>query len=116
MLLFELFEDDSIQEEIRNLLLDILTPMVSSQVPFVSIDSIIDKLNDYKFGIVIDKNLVMTVLNPNDNKIIDRIDGDKVYFSIDTPHGVASEDEVEKDKNHVSKLATDQAKKSMKDN
>lgn len=117
MHLFELFQDGQIdiQDEIKDTLLDILTPMVASHVPFVTLDSIIEKMAEFRMGVAIDKNLIMTILNPDQIKIIDRIEGDKIYLNLGIPNDRAlAQDDVEKGKQHVSKMAGDQATKAMK--
>lgn len=117
MRLFELFQEDplDVQDEIKGTLLDILTPMVASHVPFVTLDAIIEKMSDFRMGVAIDKNLIMTLLNPDEIKIIDRIEGDKIYLNLGIPNERAlGQDDVEKDKQHVSKMAGDQAAKAMK--
>lgn len=117
MRLFELFDDSSIDvtTEIKDILLDILTPLVASHVPFVTIKSIIEKMAQFRLGISIDQNLIMTLLNPDEIKIIDRIEDDKVFLNLGIPNERAlAQDDVEKDKEHVSKMAGDQAAKAMK--
>lgn len=117
MFLFELFQDDRIdvQDEIRETLLDILTPMVASHVPFVTLGAVIEKLSDIRMGVAIDRNLVMTLLNPDKVKIIDRIEGDKIYLNLGIPNNRAiSQDDAEKGKQHVSKMAGEQAAKAMR--
>lgn len=117
MRLFEIFQEDplDVQDQIKGTLLDILTPMVASHVPFVTLDAIIEKMADFRMGVAIDKNLIMTLLNPDEVNLIDRIEGDEIYLNLGIPNERAlAQDDVEKDKAHVSKMAGDQAAKAMK--
>jgi len=116
MRLFELFDDGplDVTSDLKNSLLDILTPMVASKVPFVTIQQIIDKLRQLRTGLTIDRNLIMTLLDPDQIKIISRIEGDRVYLS--NPNGPdrsLTKDDKEKDKDHVNDMATQQAQKQM---
>ena len=116
MRLFELFDDGplDVTEDIKQSLMDILTPMVASRVPFVTIQQIIDKLRSLRTGIIIDRNLIMTLLDPDQIKIIDKIEGDRVYLSNPAaPDRSLGQDDEEKEKEHVDDLAKKQAKKEM---
>ncbi len=116
MKLFELFDDGplDVMGDIKDSLLDILTPMVASKVPFVTVHHIVDKLRQMKTGIAINRNLVMTILDPNKIKMVDRIEGDRVYLrNDDAPENSLTQDDKEKDQDHVQDLAQKQAQKSM---
>jgi len=116
MRLFELFDDGplDVTEDIKQSLMDILTPMVASRVPFVTIQQIIEKLRQLRTGIIIDRNLIMTLLDPDKIKIISRIEGDRVYLSSpNSPDRSLGKDDTEKEKEHVDDMAKKQAKKAM---
>lgn len=116
MRLFELFDDGplDVTDDIRQSLMDVLTPMVASKVPFVTVQQIIDKLRDMRTGMAVDRNLVMTLLDPDEIKIIDKIEGDRVYLN--NPESAlrsVDKEDAEKEAEHVTDLAQGQAKKAM---
>ncbi len=116
MRLFELFDDGplDVTEDIKQSLMDILTPMVASRVPFVTVQQIIDKLRSLRTGVIIDRNLIMTLLDPDQIKIIDKIDGDRVYLSNPgAPDRSLGQDDTEKEAEHVDDMAQKQAQKAM---
>jgi hypothetical protein len=116
MNLFELFDDGplDVTDDIKQSLLDILTPMVASRVPFVTIQQIVDKLGQLRTGISIDRNLIMTLLDPDKIKIIDKIEGDRVYLKdASSPDRSLQQDDREKEAEHVDDMAKKQAQKSM---
>lgn len=117
MRLFELFDDGplDVTSEIKETLMDVLTPMVAADVPFVTIKQIIDKLRQLRTGLVIDRNLIMSVLDPDQIKIIDRIEGDRVYLSNpNSPNRSLKKSEEEKEAEHVDDMATKKAAKDIK--
>jgi len=116
MRLFELFDDSppDVTDDIKQSLMDILTPMVASRVPFVTIQQIIEKLTQLRTGVMIDRNLIMTLLDPDQIKIISKIEGDRVYLSNpNAPDRSLGKDDAEKEKEHVDDMAQKQAQKSM---
>lgn len=121
MLLHEFFDRHidntvNVRDDVRNYLLDILTPLASSGVPFVSIEGLLQKLEGLDLGIFIDKDLIMDVLDPEEVKIIQKVDGEKVYFDVMVDNGEAkiAANKREKDKAHVEKMASDAASKALK--
>ena len=115
MLLLELFDDSvDVTGDIKEALMDVLTPMVASRVPFVTIQQIIDKLSALRTGVSIDRNLIMTLLDPDKIKIIDKIEGDRVYLNNpNSPDRAVNQDDKQKEKDHVNDMAQKQAQKSM---
>lgn len=117
MRLQELFEDEEsgVVDDLRNAILDLLTPLAAQGVPKVSINAIIDKLRDVHSGVAIDRALVMHVLDPQAVKMVKKIEGDSVYFSLsDEDSRAVNDDEAEKDAAKVKSTAVDQAKKQIK--
>lgn len=122
MLLFELFDsgigdsgEGDLIHDLRQSIMDILTPLASQGVPFVTVQSVMDQLNQLRSGIAIDRNLVMTVLDPEKVKMITKIEGDRIYFTVPTadPRKV-DDNQAEKDKDHVNQQAQKQAEKNIK--
>ena len=93
---------------------NIQAPMVAKEVPFVTIKQVIDKLHNFRTGLSIDRNLVMSMLNPDKIKIISKIEGDRIYLS--NPMGSTrslKKDDKQKEKEHVEDMAKKQAAKNM---
>ena len=108
MLLFELYgdnDDTDVIKQLRDDIVDLLIPLAAHKVPFVSVDKIVDKMREQRTGFEITKDLVFQVLDPNKVAIINRIEGDKVYFSMPTDEDRAVKDD-QKEK--------DQAKQNIK--
>ncbi|RYD49552.1 MAG: hypothetical protein EOP83_25010 [Verrucomicrobiaceae bacterium] len=122
MLLLELFdntpggdEEGGVVRELRNDILDMLTPLAANGVPFITIQAIIDKMSEQRSGVAIDRALVMHVLDPADVKMINKIEGDRVYFSLsDDDESEKGEDAEAKDEAKVSSMAMKSAKDNIK--
>jgi hypothetical protein len=116
MLLKELFDDGSldVENDIKQNLMDILTPMVAAHVPFVTIQQIIDKMNQFNMGISIDRSFIMNLLDPDQIKIIDKIEGDRVYLTNEqSPDRSLGKDDEEQEEEHVEDMAKKQASKDL---
>jgi hypothetical protein len=116
MRLFELFSDDAGEGDMISTLrqdaIDMLMPLAAQKVPYVSVQAIIDKLRTYATGITIDRALVMQILDPNAVKLITKIEGDKVYFTLPENNEREVDDtQKKKDAEHTQSTAQDQAKK-----
>lgn len=119
MRLQDLFEDDGgdtgVVQELRDAILDMLTPLAAQGLPKISIQAIIDKLRDVHSGVAIDRALVMHVLDPQEVKMITKIEGDSVYFKLADPtEREVSDEKAEQEKDHLKSTAVDQAKANMK--
>lgn len=115
MHLFELFDENprDMIHEIRSSITDFLTPLAANGVPYVSMDAIIDKLRDLNTGIEIDKALVMQALDPNEAKMVTKLEGDRVYFQVPTPDRKVADEQAEREREDVSSTAAKQAKKEI---
>ena len=127
MRLFELFPDDDqplkpnsggeMKEQLRQAALDLITPLLGQNVPFVTMQQVIDSLSGSRFGIVITPSLVMDILNPTEVKAVEKIEGGRVYLadlnSAD-PDREVDQDQAEKDDQTVDDMAASQANKQMK--
>jgi hypothetical protein len=119
MRLHELFEDDDgdtgVVQELRDAILDMLTPLAAQGVQKVSIQAIIDKLRDVHSGVAIDRALVLHVLDPQQVKMITKIEGDSVFFNLPDPtEREVSDEKAEQEQDHLKATAVDQAKANMK--
>ena len=94
---------------LRQEALDIITPLLGQRVPFITVQQIIDALRSSDQGIVIDRELVMQLLNPDEVKAVSKINGDRIFLAKSA--GPAHEGDKEKDAKQVAKAAQQQAKK-----
>ncbi len=115
MLLFELFDDIDMIEYLRWQVLDYLTPLAAKDIKSVPIADIEQFLMDVKTGLVVDRGLIMRVLDPDLCKLVDSIDRDTIYLvkPIDKLNA-KSEEREEQDKERLANKATDVAKKAVK--
>ncbi len=115
MLLFELFDSNGeMMEQLRQAALDFITPLLGQDLPFVTVQQVIDALRNDKMGISITRGLVMQILNPDQVKAVDKIEGDRIYLSNpENPPSETSQDDKEKEAEQVTDMAQDQAKKQV---
>jgi hypothetical protein len=118
MLLLELFdkkpEKGGVVQDLRDQMLDMLMPLATQGVPFVTIQAIVDKMKELNSGVSVDRALVMHVLDPAEVKMVSKIEGDRVYFGLDNDQNKAGEKEEEKNANKVNDMAVSQAKNNLK--
>jgi hypothetical protein len=125
MLLFELFPDDAdsdpqagpMMQQLRQAALDMITPLLGQSVPFVTMHQVIAGLNDGRFGIVITPRLIMDILNPDEVKAVDKIEGDRIYLQkpgLDSSQREVDDKQKEQDQQHVADMATDQINQELK--
>lgn len=117
MNILEIFEDEvlDVRERLKQNALDIITPFVANNVPFITVQQVIDTLRNSRPGVFIDRGLIMNILEPTSIKLISKIEGDKIYLQkpVDDLRA-ASDDQEEKDIDHVKAKARDTAKKHIK--
>lgn len=116
MLLLELFGGgDDVMAQMRQNALDVITPFLAQDVPFITVNQVIDGLrhND-NMGIAVDRSLVMELLDPDQIKAVDRIEGNRIYLTQpeDATRQVDAEDK-QNDQDTVQKMAQDQAAKQI---
>lgn len=119
MYLFELYSDDSasVVDDLRSEMLNYLTPLVSSGVKFITIEDAEKSLKNLRSGLIIDRGLVMRVLDPNAIKMVKKISGNRIYLDIPVDEMTAkTQDQEEKDEKKVSDMASKQAKKEISTN
>jgi hypothetical protein len=120
MRLDELFSnsgDDglSVEDGLRQASIDILTPLLANKVPFVTIQSVINSLRSMKPGILVDRSVIMDILDPDKVKTVSKIDGDKIYLQAPDDESVNSaEDEKEDQIDKVKKTAISKAQSDVK--
>lgn len=111
----ELVEDDDATSSIMDSVLDILTPLASQGVEYVTVDQLIGKLKQLPTGQLIDREFVMTVLNPEKFPLIKSIEGDKIYLTQRYgPDRSVSDKQKETEQDKIKQTAGDQAMKNIK--
>ena len=116
MHLYELFEDDgmSIVDSMKQASIDILTPLLVSKVPFVTVQSVIDSLNAMNTGMFVNRALVMKILDPATVKSVSKIQGDRIYLQTpDDSSEEADQDQTEDDIDKVKQNAIKQAQSKI---
>ncbi len=115
MLLRELFDTGGdLLQQLRQEALNFITPLMGQDIPFVTVQQVIDTLSNDQFGIVINRPLVMKILDPDQVKAIGKIEGDRIYLQ--KPEEVDREVDIDdkvKDQEHVKDTAQQQAKKNV---
>lgn len=114
MLLCELFDPDEMTDQLRQAALDYLTPLLSQNVPFVTINQMIEALRNSQFGIVINRPVIMDILDPDKVEAVSKIEGDRIYLNRpDEADREVDADQQEQDQEQVADMAQDQAKKTI---
>jgi hypothetical protein len=116
MLLRELFDSGGpMKDRLRQAALDVITPFLGQNVPFVTVHQVIDALRSYKFGLQLNRGLVLELLDPEKVKAISKIEGDRIYLAEPDAEGERKVDDndEEKDKEQVGDMAQDQAKQQV---
>ncbi len=116
MFLVELFDSgNDMMNKLRQEALEFITPMLGQDVPFVTVNQVIDALSNGKLGIAINRALVMKILDPDELQAVNKIEGDRIYLNEpDSPQNARSENDKEKEAEHVSDVAKKQAAKNIK--
>ena len=91
MNLFELFQTDklSVSDRLQQTAIDFLTPLVAHRVPFVTVQQVVDELRDAGPGILVDRALVMSILDPEKIKVVQSIEGDRIIVERAKRHSTA---------------------------
>lgn len=120
MFLRELFDSQphDLKGQLRAAILDVLTPLVAQGVPYTTVDAVIDELQAQgSTHLRIDRALVMQLCEPNEMKLVKKIEGDQLHFTLPEPDRAADTDaEDERDAEKVKRDAVKQAKKHVKPN
>ena len=113
--LFEGLDSQGITNEVRGSLVDILTPLASQGVKYVTVQQVLDSLQNSGSGIQIDRSMLMQLLNPDTIKLISSIDGDRITLNNGDNGQFVSKKQKDqkKQEDDINKTATDQAKKNI---
>ncbi len=118
MFLKELFDNSELKmiNHLRSEVMDYLTPLAAQNVEALDISEIQKMLQKRKTGIVIDRMIIMQLIDPDTMGMVKKIEGNKVFlkYPIQKLSSKTERDE-EKDKKKIAKKASDKAKKNIKD-
>lgn len=117
MFLFELFNDEGgMINLLRSQVVDFLTPLAAEKAEYVTMQEIADFLRDAKTGLMIDRGMIMNLIDPKECKMVKEIQGDKVYLALPLDDMSAkTEDNEERDREKVANTASTAAKKAVQD-
>jgi hypothetical protein len=92
-------------------LLNILEPLAASGKEEILIDDFVKMVNaSHTTSLLMDREAVMTVLEPSDNGLVKSIDGEKIYFGKTiVPLRKVADKQREKEEEKISKQASSQA-------
>ncbi len=111
----ELMERGNFNRGLSGKILDILTPIASTGVEFISMDQLINKIKHMPTGLKIDREFIMDVLDPNKFSLIQKIEGDKVFLNLpDEVLRKVADPQKEKEADKIAATATQQARKAVK--
>ena len=117
MYLFELFGGDgesSLLDRLRIQVMDYLTPLAAKRVEYIPIQHVADILADYRSGLIIDRGLIMQIIDPNTCKLVSKVEGDKVYLTLPVDEiSAKTVDAEQQDKEDIRKKAAAVAKKEI---
>jgi pyridoxine 5'-phosphate synthase PdxJ len=109
-------EDDSVMDPVRNAVIDILTPLAANGVQFVTVQQIMDKMADADTGVAVDRSLLMSILDPDQVKIVKSIEGDRINLNTgnDGSQRAVTQKQQQSEQDKIKNTAADQAMKNIK--
>lgn len=106
----------TVSDHLKQAALDFLIPLAGQKVEFATVGQVIDALRQCRPGIVVDRALVMDLVNPNKVKLVKKIEGDRIYLQLPSAESRAvTQDDADKEKEDVERMATKQALKQTKE-
>ena len=115
MLLLELFDSGGdMTKRLRQAALEVITPLLGEEVPFVTVNQIVDALRSRHLGLVIDRATVMKLLDPQEVKAVAEIKGDRIYLAKpEAPNQEQDQEDEAKQQEQLAGKAQTQAKKEV---
>ena len=107
-------EDDQDSEaSFAQRILDILTPLAANGVEYVTVDQLIQKLKSVPSGLYVDRELIMSVLDPNKFPLVKSIEGDKLMLTkMQGADRSVTDKQADQEQEKIKDTATKQAVKS----
>ena len=95
-------------------ILDMLTPLAAQGIDYVTIDQIIQKFKTSPSGMLVDREMIMSLLDPNKFPLIKSIEGDKLFLTTRVgPTRSVNDKQADKEQEQIKTSATNQAIKSV---
>lgn len=116
MILREFFDDrdGEVIKNLRSQVTDELLRLVTNGVEEIEMAEVASLLRQARTGMIIDRGLIMRVLDPNECKAVKSIEGNKILLSFPADELQAkAEDDKQRDAEAIQKRAMDVAKKSI---
>jgi len=106
--------ESGMMDSLRARLMDYLTPLVVRKVAYVTVTDIAETLREYRTGFTIDRSFIMELINPDEMKIVKKIEGDKVYLDfVEAANSEISAEEKQREEDKIKNTAAKQAKKEL---
>jgi hypothetical protein len=119
MRLNELFDQpapkpNTVSDRLRQMAIDFLTPLVAHKVPFITVQQMVDELRRRRPGILVDRALVMSLLDPEQVKSVKEIEGDRINLQQpDSIEHAVDDDGAEAEVNKIKDMAKQKAQKDV---
>ena len=117
MRLYELFQNHklTVSDRLQQTAIDFLTPLVAHRVPFVTVQQVVDELRDSGPGILVDRALVMSILDPEKIKVVQSIEGDRINLQQpDEQARKVDDDQATREVDKIKDMAKAKAQKDIK--
>lgn len=107
--------DGNATGSLADIMLDLLTPLAGQGIEYITVDQLIGKLKHIPTGQLVDRELVMAVLDPDKFPLVKSIEGDKIYLTQrHGPERSVSDKQKETEEEKIKKTAGQQAIKNIK--
>jgi hypothetical protein len=112
----ELLAEDATSSLVSKVL-DLLTPLAGNGVEYVTVDQLISKLSGSPTGLLVDREMIMDIMTPDQFPLIKSIEGDKIFLTAkQTARSVSDKQqdrEADKIKTTAEKKAIDNIKNEL---
>lgn len=103
-------------DNLINSVLDLITPLASHGVEYITVDNLINRISRIPSGFHIDREMVMDLLTPDQFPIIKSIEGDKLYLKTPVaPERAVSSAQKDSEAKKIKDTAEKQAIKAAKE-
>lgn len=105
---------EDVRQSLTSKILDILTPIAGSGVEFVTVDQVIAKVKGVPTGLLVDREMIMDILDPNQFSLIKKIEGDKLFLQSPPQERSINDKQKETEAEKIKKTAAKKAADSVK--
>ncbi|CAM6054955.1 unnamed protein product [Sphagnum tenellum] len=94
--------------------IDYLTPLVAHKVPFITVQQAVDELRRMRPGILVDRAMIMSLLDPEKVKAVKSIEGDRINLQQpDQIDNKVDDDDAQKEVDKIKDMAKQKAQKDV---